>query len=119
MHVCVSHNNFFFTQFEYFIARPCQRCIKRDLATTCTDGARKKAKYLQDAEGKEIIDVFVTIADNSFSLDNMSITSNDSRYTQLSQIQQQQQLLDSLSNNSQQPQHNFLTGGTLPLFFDL
>ncbi|KAI9481674.1 MAG: hypothetical protein EXX96DRAFT_595356 [Benjaminiella poitrasii] len=30
-------------------SRPCQRCIKRNLATTCTDGARKKAKYLQDA----------------------------------------------------------------------
>ncbi|KAI8142453.1 hypothetical protein BJV82DRAFT_142861 [Fennellomyces sp. T-0311] len=29
-------------------SRPCQRCIKRDLASTCTDGARKKAKYLQD-----------------------------------------------------------------------
>ncbi|KAI8880258.1 hypothetical protein K501DRAFT_225159, partial [Backusella circina FSU 941] len=31
-------------------SRPCQRCIKRDLASTCTDGARKKAKYLQDTE---------------------------------------------------------------------
>ncbi|KAG1059325.1 hypothetical protein G6F42_028359 [Rhizopus arrhizus] len=31
-------------------SRPCQRCIKRNLATTCTDGARKKAKYLQDIE---------------------------------------------------------------------
>ncbi|KAL0080439.1 Zn(2)-C6 fungal-specific transcription factor [Phycomyces blakesleeanus] len=29
-------------------SRPCQRCIKRDLAATCTDAARKKAKYLQD-----------------------------------------------------------------------
>ncbi|KAG0048419.1 Transcriptional regulator of nonfermentable carbon utilization [Gryganskiella cystojenkinii] len=29
--------------------RPCQRCIKRDLAATCADGVRKKAKYLQDA----------------------------------------------------------------------
>jgi hypothetical protein len=29
-------------------SRPCQRCIKRNLSTTCTDGARKKAKYLQD-----------------------------------------------------------------------
>ncbi|KAI7862764.1 hypothetical protein BDF14DRAFT_1851347 [Spinellus fusiger] len=34
-------------------SRPCQRCIKRDLASTCADGARKKAKYLQDAEGKQ------------------------------------------------------------------
>ncbi|KAF9941440.1 hypothetical protein BGZ67_005022 [Mortierella alpina] len=31
------------------IPRPCQRCIKRDLAATCADGVRKKAKYLQDA----------------------------------------------------------------------
>ncbi|KAI7882997.1 hypothetical protein K492DRAFT_144405 [Lichtheimia hyalospora FSU 10163] len=31
-------------------SRPCQRCIKRDLASTCTDGARKKAKYLQDVQ---------------------------------------------------------------------
>lgn len=30
------------------IARPCQRCVKRDLATTCTDAVRKRAKYLQD-----------------------------------------------------------------------
>lgn len=34
-----------------FIARPCQRCIKRDLASTCMDGVRKKAKYLQDTDG--------------------------------------------------------------------
>ncbi|KAH8556006.1 hypothetical protein BGW37DRAFT_511694 [Umbelopsis sp. PMI_123] len=32
------------------ITRPCQRCIKRDLANTCTDGIRKRAKYLQDTE---------------------------------------------------------------------
>ncbi|KAI9472203.1 MAG: hypothetical protein EXX96DRAFT_597265 [Benjaminiella poitrasii] len=31
-------------------SRPCQRCIKRDLASTCTDGIRKKAKYLQDTD---------------------------------------------------------------------
>ncbi|CAG8508187.1 3637_t:CDS:10 [Diversispora eburnea] len=30
-------------------SRPCQRCIKRDLAASCTDGIRKKAKYLQDS----------------------------------------------------------------------
>ncbi|KAG0035732.1 Transcriptional regulator of nonfermentable carbon utilization [Podila clonocystis] len=30
-------------------SRPCQRCVKRDLAATCADGLRKKAKYLQDA----------------------------------------------------------------------
>ncbi|KAI9300905.1 hypothetical protein BJ944DRAFT_15470 [Cunninghamella echinulata] len=31
-------------------ARPCQRCIKRGLSSTCTDGVRKKAKYLQDTD---------------------------------------------------------------------
>ncbi|KAI8921967.1 hypothetical protein DFJ77DRAFT_516060 [Powellomyces hirtus] len=30
--------------------RPCSRCVKRDLASTCADGARKKAKYLQDVD---------------------------------------------------------------------
>ncbi|KAL9542123.1 hypothetical protein PS6_009956 [Mucor atramentarius] len=31
-------------------SRPCQRCVKRGLEDTCTDGARKKAKYLQEDE---------------------------------------------------------------------
>ncbi|KAI9308308.1 hypothetical protein BJ944DRAFT_175026 [Cunninghamella echinulata] len=35
-------------------ARPCQRCIKRGLNSTCTDGARKKAKYLQDTDESSI-----------------------------------------------------------------
>lgn len=30
--------------------RPCLRCVKRGLADTCADGARKKAKYLRDYE---------------------------------------------------------------------
>lgn len=29
-------------------ARPCQRCIKRGIADNCTEGHRKKAKYLLD-----------------------------------------------------------------------
>lgn len=32
------------------IARPCQRCIKRGMATSCVEGHRKKAKYLLDDE---------------------------------------------------------------------
>ncbi|ORY93999.1 hypothetical protein BCR43DRAFT_461407 [Syncephalastrum racemosum] len=32
-------------------SRPCQRCIKRGLAPTCTDAIRKRAKYLQQDEG--------------------------------------------------------------------
>ncbi|KAG0005845.1 hypothetical protein BGZ65_009998, partial [Modicella reniformis] len=31
------------------IARPCQQCVKRDFAASCTDGVRKRAKYLHDA----------------------------------------------------------------------
>ncbi|KAK4520131.1 uncharacterized protein ATC70_008261 [Mucor velutinosus] len=31
-------------------SRPCQRCVKRGLEDTCTDGARKKAKYLREDE---------------------------------------------------------------------
>lgn len=37
--------------------RPCQRCIKRNLADQCHDGARKKAKYLYDAP-KEALEPF-------------------------------------------------------------
>ncbi|KAF8518791.1 hypothetical protein JB92DRAFT_2067026 [Gautieria morchelliformis] len=31
-------------------SRPCQRCVKRGLADKCTEGLRKKAKYLLDEE---------------------------------------------------------------------
>ncbi|KAF8894034.1 hypothetical protein BD779DRAFT_1467603 [Infundibulicybe gibba] len=31
-------------------SRPCQRCIKRGIATNCTEGHRKKAKYLLDEQ---------------------------------------------------------------------
>ena len=31
-------------------ARPCQRCVKRGIADTCTEGHRKRAKYLLDEE---------------------------------------------------------------------
>ncbi|ORX62851.1 hypothetical protein DM01DRAFT_1314495 [Hesseltinella vesiculosa] len=36
-------------------SRPCQRCIKRGLSTTCTDGTRKKAKYLQDVDESKVL----------------------------------------------------------------
>ena len=36
--------------------RPCQRCVKRNLAPQCHDGARKKAKYLRDTPN-EILEV--------------------------------------------------------------
>lgn len=34
-------------------ARPCTRCVKKGQASTCTDGVRKKAKYLLDDEELE------------------------------------------------------------------
>ncbi|EPQ29266.1 uncharacterized protein PFL1_03021 [Pseudozyma flocculosa PF-1] len=34
-------------------SRPCLRCVKKGLADTCTDGFRKKAKYLLDDEELE------------------------------------------------------------------
>ena len=34
-------------------ARPCARCVKKGLADSCTDGFRKKAKYLLDDEELE------------------------------------------------------------------
>ncbi|KAI8082007.1 uncharacterized protein B0P05DRAFT_489893 [Gilbertella persicaria] len=71
-------------------SRPCQRCIKRDLANTCTDGARKKAKYLQDTD-----------------IDNISSTSNDNRYTQ-----QRSSLINGAFNNLSQ-QQPFLNGANL------
>lgn len=40
-------------QTVFHLARPCQRCVKRDLASTCTDAARKRAKYLQDIPADE------------------------------------------------------------------
>ncbi|KZP34366.1 hypothetical protein FIBSPDRAFT_846473 [Athelia psychrophila] len=35
--------------------RPCQRCIKRGIADNCTEGHRKKAKYLLDEEELELL----------------------------------------------------------------
>ncbi|KAH7929833.1 hypothetical protein BV22DRAFT_1029012 [Leucogyrophana mollusca] len=34
-------------------SRPCQRCIKRGIANSCTEGHRKKAKYLLDDDELE------------------------------------------------------------------
>ncbi|KAF9454047.1 transcription activator of gluconeogenesis ERT1 [Macrolepiota fuliginosa MF-IS2] len=36
-------------------SRPCQRCIKRGIANNCTEGHRKKAKYLLDDEELEAL----------------------------------------------------------------
>ena len=40
---------FFISLFSLFLAaRPCQRCVKRGMSDKCTEGHRKKAKYLLD-----------------------------------------------------------------------
>ncbi|PCH43800.1 hypothetical protein WOLCODRAFT_138591 [Wolfiporia cocos MD-104 SS10] len=36
-------------------ARPCARCVKRGMAANCTEGHRKKAKYLLDEEELEAL----------------------------------------------------------------
>ncbi|PSK34206.1 Transcription activator of gluconeoproteinsis ERT1-1 [Elsinoe australis] len=35
--------------------RPCLRCVKRGLQDSCTDGHRKKAKYLHDAPSEALV----------------------------------------------------------------
>lgn len=37
-------------KFTACSARPCQRCVKRGIPDNCTEGHRKKAKYLLDDE---------------------------------------------------------------------
>ncbi|CEP08124.1 hypothetical protein [Parasitella parasitica] len=61
-------------------ARPCQRCIKRDLATTCTDAARKKAKYLQDIPADELFNTN-TQATATSNVINDDSTVNDPDYS--------------------------------------
>ncbi|CAJ0875249.1 10888_t:CDS:10 [Entrophospora sp. SA101] len=67
-------------------SRPCQRCIKRDLAATCTDGIRKKAKYLQDSSY------------NAYELDHQFYYNNE-----LYSINQQNQQHHHNDNNNFQP----------------
>ena len=44
--------------------RPCARCVKRGCPETCQDGARKKAKYLQEIPD-ELLDRRATIANST------------------------------------------------------
>ncbi|KAJ9109914.1 hypothetical protein QFC19_001894 [Naganishia cerealis] len=37
------------------IARPCQRCVKKGMGSECTEGLRKKAKYLMDDSEKSTL----------------------------------------------------------------
>ncbi|CAO3569682.1 unnamed protein product [Mortierella alpina] len=68
--------------------RPCQRCIKRDLAATCADGVRKKAKYLQDAYDQQQA---ADHAAQSQGGPNASLSGLDAHSQLLSEQDQQQQ----------------------------
>ncbi|KAJ8658627.1 hypothetical protein O0I10_005667 [Lichtheimia ornata] len=62
-------------------SRPCQRCIKRGLAATCTDAIRKKAKYLQDQASETTNSGTTpteTLFPNSFPVDPMADQSQSS-----------------------------------------
>ncbi|KAL1916963.1 uncharacterized protein VTP21DRAFT_5160 [Calcarisporiella thermophila] len=49
-------------------SRPCQRCVRRELASTCTDGLRKKAKYLQGTDEVQDSNTSSTLPVNSLSI---------------------------------------------------
>ncbi|KAF5351959.1 hypothetical protein D9756_007569 [Leucocoprinus leucothites] len=46
-------------------SRPCQRCIKRGIANNCTEGHRKKAKYLLDEDELEALKRTKTVGNTS------------------------------------------------------
>ncbi|KAF8638060.1 hypothetical protein AX16_010692 [Volvariella volvacea WC 439] len=48
-------------------SRPCQRCIKRGIANNCTEGHRKKAKYLLDDDELEALRLAKAGGENSKS----------------------------------------------------
>ncbi|KAI0081329.1 hypothetical protein K474DRAFT_1588145 [Panus rudis PR-1116 ss-1] len=48
-------------------SRPCQRCIKRGMADNCTEGHRKKAKYLLDDEELASHQTFVARPESIFA----------------------------------------------------
>lgn len=50
-----------------FAARPCQRCIKRGMADNCTEGHRKKAKYLLDDEELGVFSYFGLVPSRSYA----------------------------------------------------
>ncbi|KAK3822535.1 MAG: hypothetical protein JOS17DRAFT_753901 [Linnemannia elongata] len=66
-------------------SRPCQRCVKRDLASTCADGVRKKAKYLQDAYDSQQV-----AAEQAAQGGNMNVVGVDQKSLLSDQDQQRQ-----------------------------
>ncbi|CAG8520161.1 6353_t:CDS:10, partial [Ambispora gerdemannii] len=99
-------------------SRPCQRCIKRDLASTCADGIRKKAKYLQDPH----YDAYIPPQTNSDQSTSLSPERHLQIHLQRQQYHQRQQMnssslpgyFDPSSMSIQSPQIPNQTNATSP-----
>ncbi|PPQ99450.1 hypothetical protein CVT24_005257 [Panaeolus cyanescens] len=53
---------------KLYQSRPCQRCVKRGFANNCTEGHRKKAKYLLDDDELEQLKRGQSISENQPAL---------------------------------------------------
>ncbi|KAF9190923.1 Transcriptional regulator of nonfermentable carbon utilization [Haplosporangium sp. Z 767] len=87
-------------------SRPCQRCIKRDLAATCADGVRKKAKYLQDAYEAQQLNAEQTAQQASMPMSAMDL--HQQQHHQLLPDQDQQQRAGNMGGDSQLTDPNAL-----------
>ena len=63
----------------YTTARPCSRCQKRGLESTCQDGVRKKAKYLRDVDTDVVSPVHKQEVDRIKSEERISASPLSSR----------------------------------------
>ncbi|KAG0262781.1 Transcriptional regulator of nonfermentable carbon utilization [Mortierella polycephala] len=88
-------------------SRPCQRCIKRDLAATCADGVRKKAKYLQDAYEAQQLNAEQTAQQASIPMSTMDLHQQQHQH-QLLPDQDQQQRAGNMGGDSQLTDPNAL-----------
>ncbi|CEG63285.1 Putative Transcription activator of gluconeogenesis ERT1 [Rhizopus microsporus] len=93
-------------------SRPCQRCIKRNLSTTCTDGARKKAKYLQDIDEPVNTPTTAYSPQTSVSTPMSSFTQGETSdfQTQNFMSTDAQSILNAASNNALLPIENYNYG---------
>ncbi|CAO3671529.1 Transcriptional regulator of nonfermentable carbon utilization [Rhizopus azygosporus] len=93
-------------------SRPCQRCIKRNLSTTCTDGARKKAKYLQDIDEPANTPTTAYSPQTSVSTPMSSFTQGETSDFQAQNFMSAdaQSILNAASNNALLPIENYNYG---------
>lgn len=59
--------------------RPCQRCVRRNLADTCEDAPRKKKKYLADMHGEGFGQQAIGTVDNLARSDNQDNIYSDNK----------------------------------------